>query len=148
VKLLYENLPPGIDPLSPDNWLIFAVGPMTATSVPTAGRFVVVTKSPLTGTIFDSHAGGYFGAQLRKAGYIAVIFEGASSSPVYLWINDGVVELRDASKLWGKDTAVTTEGLLKETDSKAQVACIGPAGENQVKLAAIMTDLCCCPRNR
>ncbi len=141
VKLLYENLPPGIDPLSPDNWLIFAVGPMTATSVPTAGRFVVVTKSPLTGTIFDSHAGGYFGAQLRKAGYIAVIFEGASSSPVYLWINDGVVELRDASKLWGKDTAVTTEGLLKETDSKAQVACIGPAGENQVKLAAIMTDL-------
>lgn len=141
VKLLYENLLPGIDPLSPDNWLIFAVGPMTATSVPTAGRFVVVTKSPLTGTIFDSHAGGYFGAQLRKAGYIAVIFEGASSSPVYLWINDGEVELRDASKLWGKDTAVTTEGLLKETDSKAQVACIGPAGENQVKLAAIMTDL-------
>jgi len=141
VKLLYENLLPGIDPLSPDNWLIFSVGPMTATSVPTAGRFVVVTKSPLTGTIFDSHAGGYFGAQLRKAGYIAVVFEGASSSPVYLWINDGEVELRDASKLWGKDTAVTTEGLLKETDSKAQVACIGPAGENQVKLAAIMTDL-------
>lgn len=66
VKILYENLPPRIDPLSPDNWLIFAVGPMTATSVPTAGRFVVVTKSPLTGTIFDSHAGGYFGAHCER----------------------------------------------------------------------------------
>ncbi len=140
VKLLYDNLAPGIDPLSPDNWLIFAVGPSTATSVPTAGRFVVITKSPATGTVFDSHAGGYFGAQLRRAGIAAVIVTGASDSPVYLWINDDEVEIRDASKVWGKNTDVTTDELIKATDEKAQVACIGPAGENLINMAAIMTD--------
>ncbi|MHA1927488.1 MAG: aldehyde ferredoxin oxidoreductase family protein [Candidatus Thorarchaeota archaeon] len=140
VKLLYDNLTPGIDPLSPENWLIFAVGPVTATSVPTAGRFVVVTKSPQTGTIFDSHAGGYFGAQLGKAGISLIIFEGRSPKPVYLWIDDDHIEIRDASKVWGKDTYETTELLLEETDTKAQVACIGPGGENLVKVAAIMTD--------
>ncbi|MHA1882918.1 MAG: aldehyde ferredoxin oxidoreductase family protein [Candidatus Thorarchaeota archaeon] len=140
VKLLYDNLTPGIDPLSPENWLIFAVGPVTATSVPTAGRFVVVTKSPQTGTIFDSHAGGYFGAQLGKAGISLIIFEGRSPKPVYLWIDDDHIEIRDASKVWGKDTYETTDLLLEETDTKAQVACIGPGGENLVKVAAIMTD--------
>ncbi|MHA1135445.1 MAG: aldehyde ferredoxin oxidoreductase family protein [Candidatus Thorarchaeota archaeon] len=140
VKLLFDNLAPGIDPLSPDNWLIFAVGPSTATSVPTAGRFVVITKSPATGTVFDSHAGGYFGAQLRRAGIAAVIVTGASDSPVYLWINDDEVEIRDASKVWGKNTDVTTDELIKVTDEKAQVACIGPAGENLINMAAIMTD--------
>ncbi len=140
MKLLYGNLAPKTDPLSPENWLIFAVGPLTATTVPTAGRFVVVTKSPLTGTIFDSHAGGYLGAQLRRAGFAAIVFEGASSSPVYLWINNDEVELKDASKVWGKNVEETTDQLLEETDSKAQVACIGPAGENRISLAAIMTD--------
>jgi aldehyde:ferredoxin oxidoreductase len=103
VKLLFDNLAPGIDALSPDNLLVFAVGPSTATSVPTAGRFVVITKSPTTGTIFDSCAGGYFGAQLRRAGFAAVVFHGKSDTPVYLWINDDEVEIRDASKIWGKD---------------------------------------------
>ncbi len=140
VKLLYDSLTPGTDPLSPDNMLIFAVGPSTATAVPTAGRFVVITKSPATGTIFDSHAGGYFGAQLRRAGFAAVIITGASTSPVYLWINDDEIEIRDASKVWGKNTDVTTDELIKETDEKAQVACIGPAGENMINLAAIITD--------
>lgn len=140
VKLLFDNLAPGIDPLSPENWLIFAVGPSTATSVPTSGRFVVITKSPATGTIFDSHAGGYFGAQLRRAGIAAVIVTGASDSPVYLWINDDEVEIRDASEVWGKNTDVTTDELIKATDEKAQVACIGPAGENLINMAAIMTD--------
>ena len=140
VKLLYDNLVPGTDPLSPDNMLIFAVGPSTATAIPTSGRFVVITKSPATGTIFDSHAGGYFGAQLRKAGYAAVIITGASDFPVYLWINDDKVEIRDASTVWGKNTDVTTDELIKETDEKAQVACIGPAGENMINLAAIITD--------
>jgi len=140
VKLLYDNLAPGIDALSPDNWLIFAVGPSTATSVPTGGRFVVITKSPATGTMFDSHAGGYLGAQLRRAGLAAVIFTGASKSPVYLWINDNQVEIRDATEVWGKTTDVTTDQLIKETDEKAQVACIGPAGENMINLAAIITD--------
>ncbi|GAH13402.1 unnamed protein product, partial [marine sediment metagenome] len=84
--------------------------------MPTAGRFVVITKSPATGTVFDSHAGGYFGAQLRRAGIAAVIITGASTSPVYLWINDDQVEIRDASKVWGKDTDVTTDELIKATD--------------------------------
>lgn len=140
VKLLYDNLAPGIDAMSPDNLLVFAVGPSTATSVPTAGRFVVITKSPTTGTIFDSHAGGYFGAQLRRAGFAAVVFHGKSDSPVYLWINGDEVEIRDASKIWGKDTYEATDALLEETDPKAQVACIGPAGENLGLMAAIMTD--------
>lgn len=140
VKLLFDTLAPKTDALSPDNILVFAVGPSTATSVPTAGRFVVVTKSPTTGTIFDSHAGGYFGAQLRRAGFAAVVFHGKAETPVYLWINDDSVELKDASKLWGKDTYATTDELLEETDPKAQVACIGPAGENLGLMAAIMTD--------
>jgi aldehyde:ferredoxin oxidoreductase len=140
VKLLYDTLRPGIDPLSPENLLIFAVGPSTATSVPTAGRFVVVTKSPQTGTVFDSHSGGYFGPQLRRAGYAAVVFEGKASSPVYLWLNDDTVELRKAGHLWGKDVSETTDVILSETDAKAQVACIGPAGEHMIKMAAIITD--------
>jgi aldehyde:ferredoxin oxidoreductase len=140
VKLLYDNLAPGIDPLSPDNWLIFAVGPSTATSVPTDGRFVVITKSPATGTIFDAHAGGYLGAQLRRAGLAAVIITGASKTPVYLWIDDDLVEIRDASNIWGKNTDIATDLLIKETDEKAQVACIGPAGESMINLAAIITD--------
>jgi aldehyde:ferredoxin oxidoreductase len=140
VKLVYDYLVPGTDALSPDNLLVFAVGPSTATRVPTAGRFVVVTKSPTTGTMFDSHAGGYFGAQLRRAGFAAVVFYGKADAPVYLWINNDEVELRDASKVWGKDVYDTTDQLLKETDEKAQVACIGPAGENLGLMAAIMTD--------
>jgi len=140
VKLLYDSLAPSIDPLSPDNLLVFAVGPSTATSVPTAGRFVVITKSPQTGTIFDSHAGGYFAPQLRRAGLAAVVFHGKSPSQVYLWINDSQVEIRDASKYWGKDTTETTDGLIEDTDPKAQVACIGPGGENLGLMAAIMTD--------
>lgn len=140
VKLVYDNVTPETEPLSPDNMLVFAVGPSTATRIPTAGRFVVITKSPTTGTIFDSHAGGYFGAQLRRAGFAAVVFQGKADTPVYLWINDDVVEIRDASKIWGKDVNDTTDQLLKETDEKAQVACIGPAGENLGLMAAIMTD--------
>ncbi|MFW9846741.1 MAG: aldehyde ferredoxin oxidoreductase family protein, partial [Candidatus Thorarchaeota archaeon] len=140
VKILYDTLEPGMDGLSPENLLVFAVGPITAMPVPTAGRLAVITKSPLTGTILDSNVGGYIGAQLRRAGYAAIIFEGRASSPVYLWINDDEVELRDASKVWGKDVYETTDTLIEATDERAQVACIGPAGENQVKLAAIMTD--------
>ena len=140
VKLLYDRLAARLDPLSPDNLLVFAVGPVTATAVPTSGRFAVITKSPLTGTIFDSNAGGSFGAHLRRAGYAAIMFEGRSSSPVYLWLNNDNAEIHDASNVWGTDTRLTTRRLLDETDSQAQVACIGPAGENRVKLAAIITD--------
>jgi aldehyde:ferredoxin oxidoreductase len=140
VKLVYDHVSPDITALSPSNLLVFAVGPLTATSAPTAGRFVVITKSPLTGTIFDSHAGGYFGPQLRRAGYAALVLKGRADSPVYLWINDEDIEFRSAKDVWGLEVSDTTDALLSETDSKAQVACIGPAGENQVNLAAILTD--------
>jgi aldehyde:ferredoxin oxidoreductase len=140
VKLLYDNVGPETEPLSPENLLIFAVGPATATAVPTAGRTAVITKSPLTGTILDSNVGGYLGPQIRRAGYAAIIFEGRASSPVYVWINEDQIEIRDASSVWGKDVVETTNTLLEDTDKQAQVACIGPAGENQVLLAAIMND--------
>jgi aldehyde:ferredoxin oxidoreductase len=140
VKLVYDHVSPETSPTSPQNLLVFAVGPLTATSAPTAGRFVVITKSPLTGTIFDSHAGGFFGPQLRRAGVAALVLDGRADSPVYLWINDGDVEFRSAKDIWGFEVSKTTDALLSETDAKAQVACIGPAGENQVNLAAIMTD--------
>ncbi len=140
VKCVYDAVTPKIAALSPENVLVFAVGPLTATAAPTSGRFEVVTKSPLTGTIFDSNAGGYFGPQIRMAGYAALVIKGRAEFPQYLWIDDGKAELRDAQKIWGLDTAEATDSLLDATDAKAQVACIGPAGENLVKLAAIITD--------
>ncbi len=140
VKILYDELALGTDPLSPENKLIFAIGPVTATRVPTGGRFEVITKSPLTGTIFDSNCGGYWGPELRRAGLAAIILEGQAADPVYLWINDNEIEIRDASKVWGMDVSVSTDMLLNDTDEKAQVACIGPAGENMVLMSAIMND--------
>ncbi len=140
VKLVYDHVTPEISPLAPENLLVFAIGPLTATTTPTAGRFVVVTKSPLTGTIFDSHCGGHLGPQLRRAGYAAIVLEGRAKTPTYLWINNDSVEFQSAKDIWGQEVSPSTDYLLDETDSKAQVACIGPAGENQVKLAAIMND--------
>jgi aldehyde:ferredoxin oxidoreductase len=140
VKLVYDQVNPAVSPLVPENLLVFAVGPLTATAAPTGGRFVVVTKSPLTGTIFDSHCGGHFGPQVRRAGYAGLVVEGRAKSPTYLWINDGDVEFRSAKGVWGKEVSPSTDYLLDETDAKAQIACIGPAGENQVNLAAIMND--------
>ncbi|MHA1769589.1 MAG: aldehyde ferredoxin oxidoreductase family protein [Candidatus Thorarchaeota archaeon] len=139
-KLLYDRLSVGVDALSPSNLLIFAVGPSTATLVPTSGRTEVITKSPATGTIFDSNVGGFLAPQIRRAGYAATVIEGRSPQPVYIWIDNDSVEIRDASGVWGKDVDATTDTLLKETNDRAQVACIGPAGENLVLLSSIMTD--------
>jgi len=140
VKILYDELEPKIDPLSPENKLIFATGPVTGTRAPTSGRYCVVSKSPLTGTIFDSHSGGFWGPELKFAGYDGIIIEGGAKKPVYIWIADKQVEIRDASDIWGLDTHETTEKLVKETDPKAKVACIGPAGERQVLISAIIND--------
>jgi aldehyde:ferredoxin oxidoreductase len=140
VKLVHDQVTPAISPIAPENLLVFAVGPLTATAAPTGGRFVVITKSPQTGTIFDSHCGGYFGPQLRRAGYAGLVIEGRAESPTYLWIHDGTVEFRSAKDIWGQEVSPTTDYLLDETDAKAQVACIGPAGENRVNLAAIIND--------
>jgi len=96
VKLLFDMLPPNTDPLSHDNILIFATGPITGTVVPLSGRHIVVSKSPLTGTAFDSSAGGFFGRELRMAGFDVVIIKGASEKPVYIEIDDGDVNIKDA----------------------------------------------------
>ena len=135
-----EEVNPKVDPLSPENKLIFATGPMTGTLGTSTGRYEVVTKGPLTGAIAASNSGGMFGAELKFAGFDLIIFEGASEKPVYLYIEDGKAELRDASHLWGKLVAETTDTLLKETTPTAKVACIGPSGEKLAKLANVMCD--------
>lgn len=140
-KLLYEEMKKGTDPLSADNILIFANGPLTGSNVPTGGRYMVITKSPLTGLVASSNSGGYWGAELFRAGFMFVVFEGKSPKPVWLWINNDKIQLRDASALWGKDTHQTTDAILKEIgDDKAKVACIGPAGEKLSHIACIIND--------
>ncbi|WP_306600928.1 aldehyde ferredoxin oxidoreductase family protein [Geothrix sp. 21YS21S-2] len=140
-KILTDEVDPKVDPLSPENKLIFAPGPFSGTFAPSGGRYNVVTKGPLTGTIAASNSGGSFGPELKYAGYDLVILEGRAPSPVYLWIKDDVVELRDATHLWGRQVPETTEMLRAETDEEAKVACIGPAGEKLVLFASIMNEM-------
>lgn len=140
VKILFDELKPGIDPLSPENKLIFGTGPLTGTGAPTSGRYCVVTKSPLTGTILDAQSGGSFGIYMKRAGHDFIIFEGRASRPCYVWIDNGRVEICDASKLWGLSTHETTDRLLTKTNPSARVACIGPAGENQVLISCIINE--------
>lgn len=139
-KILYDEIDPRIDPFSPNNKLIMATGPLTGTSASAAGRYMAITKSPLTGTIACSNSGGHFGAELKFAGFDLVIIEGKAKEPVYLFIEDGKVEIRDAKPLWGKTTHEATDQILSETDMDARVACIGPAGEKLVRFACIIND--------
>lgn len=141
VKVLFDMMKPGEDPLGPGNVLGFVTGPLTGTGAVMSGRYVVVCKSPVTGVWNDSNSGGYFGPELKKAGYDAVFVSGASKKPVYLWINDGKVEIRDASHLWGLDVEEIEEALKKElNEKKLRAAVIGPAGEKISLLAAVMND--------
>ena len=140
VYYLNKEANPRCDPLSPENMLIMAAGPLTGTSAPTAARYMVMTKGPLTGAVTCSNSGGYFPKELKRAGFDVLIFTGRASQPVYLWVNKGKAELRPAGHLWGKTVPETTEALLGEADSKARVACIGPAGEKLVLFASIMND--------
>jgi aldehyde:ferredoxin oxidoreductase len=139
-KILCDEIDPNIDPLSPENKLIFMTGPLTGTYASCAGRFNVVAKAPLTGTIGAANSGGYFGPELKFAGYDGIIFEGKADKPVYLHICDDLIELKSAEHLWGKNVFETTDLLLEENERDARVACIGPAGEKQVLFAAIMND--------
>lgn len=139
-KMFMNEVDPKVEPLSSENKIIFLTGPLTGTLAASAGRFEVVTKAPLTGTIGASNSGGHFGPELKFAGYDGIIFEGRSEKPVYLYIKDGKAELKDASSLWGKTVYETTDELLKVTDENARVACIGPAGEKLVLYAGIMND--------
>lgn len=135
-----KETPPAVEPFSAENKIIFLTGPLTGTMGTNTGRFQVVTRSPLTGTIGASNSGGYWGPELKYAGYDMIIFEDISPKPVYLYINNKDVELRDASALWGKNVPEATDAMLAETDPDAKVACIGPAGERLALLANIMND--------
>ncbi len=139
-KILFDEVDPTIDAFSPENKLIFATGPLTLTNAPTGGRYMVITKSPLTGGIASSNSGGYFGAKFKATGYDMIIFEGKAEKPCYLFINDTTVELRDAAHIWGKTVPETTDILEAEVEVKSNVACIGPAGEKLSRIASIMND--------
>jgi len=140
-KYLFNEVDPNVDPFSPENKLIFATGPLTGTAAPTGGRYMVITKGPLTGTIACSNSGGFWGPELKKAGYDMIIVEGRAEKPVYLFIKDDEVEIKDASHLWGLTTHETTDKVLEEVGEKtARVACIGPAGEKLVKFACVIND--------
>ncbi len=142
VTTLLKELQAGIDPLGPENKLIFATGPLTGMPLPGAGRNSVGAKSPLTGAYGESEAGGFWGAELKKAGFDAIILEGKAASPVYLWLQDGQAELREASHLWGKEVAETHFALQSElADKLVRTAIIGQGGENLVRFASIIHDI-------
>jgi len=141
-KIIFDEVDPSVDPLSPDNVLVFMTGPLTGTMVPGGSRYTVAAKSPLTGGWGEAHAGGYWGVELKKAGFDGVIVRGASDHPVYLWICDGEAEIRDASKYWGLDTRETDLAIKSDLkDDKVHCVVIGPAGERMVRLACILADV-------
>jgi aldehyde:ferredoxin oxidoreductase len=143
-KILYEELEPGIDPLGPKNKLIFAAGPLTGAPFAGHSRYAVMGKSPLTGGWGESHAAGFFGPELKYAGYDVIVVEGRAETPVYLWIREGAAELRDATGLWGLVTGDVQAAIRRAVgDEKTRVAVIGPGGEHLVKYASIMSDLYC-----
>ncbi len=135
-----REVDPTVDPLAPENKLVFAAGPLTATPAPTGNRYMVVTKSPLTGALAHSNSGGDFPTWMKRTGFDLYIFEGKAKEPVYLWVNEDRIEVRSAAHVWGKEVPETTDILLAETDPGARVACIGPAGENLALMASIMNE--------
>jgi aldehyde:ferredoxin oxidoreductase len=138
-RLLWDEVGPGVEPLSPENVLIITNGPLTATGYQTSNRFSVTTKSPLTGTVLDANSGGYWGMQFKKAGYDAMIIRGKAEKPVWIEIKMDVVTIHDASDLWGMRVRAVTE-KLGQNDNRRNVLTIGPAGENLSRIAAIMND--------
>ncbi|MEE8353994.1 MAG: aldehyde ferredoxin oxidoreductase family protein [Dehalococcoidales bacterium] len=139
---LLREVPAGADPLGPDNKVIFAAGPVTGVAIAGSGRNSVGAKSPLTGGHGNAEVGGFWGAELRHAGWDAIIIEGKAASPVYLWIEDDKVEIRDAKHLWGRPTLEVQKAIQKELGSSAiRVAQIGPGGENLVRYACIVNDI-------
>lgn len=139
-KLVMDNIDPKIDAFDPRNPLIFATGPVTGTYGPTGGRYMVITKSPLTDGIACSNSGGYWGPALRYAGHDYLMVEGASKEPVYLYIHNDKVEIRSAKHLWGKIVDDTENMIRDETHPEARIALIGPGGENRARTACVMND--------
>jgi len=139
---LLNEIEPGTDSLSPENKLVFALGPLTGVALPGSARHCVGAKSPLTNGIAKSEVGEFWGAELKRAGLDAIIIEGKAPKPAYLWVNKGEATIRDANQLWGKNTKETQEAIRAELgDNKIRVASIGPGGENLVKYACIMHGL-------
>ena len=139
-KIMFDEVPAGTSPLSPENKIVFAVGPLTASGVPLAGRTTICSLSTFTKghALVDAHTGGMIGAKIKQAGYDAIILEGKSETPVYIKINNDKVEIKDASALWGLGTRDTTEALARKEGTGSCVATIGPAGENQLPYAVII----------
>jgi len=139
IKILFDGVKPKTDPFSAENIVIFATGPVVGTLVPGSGRAIIISKSPLTGGCFRSLFGGYWGGELKYAGYDLIVITGSSEKPVYLSIDDDRVGFKDASHLCGKGT-FETQNLIKEElgDESFQIACIGPAGENKVRIASVV----------
>ncbi len=140
-RLLYDTMKPGDDPLGPENVLGFVTGPLNATGALFGGRYTVVCKSPVTGGWNDANSGGFFGPELKRAGFDGVFVSGAARAPVYLFINDGKPEIRDAGAIWGKDCTDTENALREETgEPKLRAALIGPAGEKLSLMACVIND--------
>jgi len=140
-KIIYDEVDPKIDPLAPENKVVIATGPAGGSNAPASGRTMVITKGAETETIACSNVGGFFGPELKRAVYDMVIIECKAENPVYLWINDGNIEIRDAQKLWGKKTSEIEEVIKQETDQKARVMNIGPAGVKLSRIANVMFDV-------
>lgn len=141
-RLLYDEVGPRTHPLSPENRIVIGAGPLSGTFAPAAGRTQCTTKSALTGILGDSNVGGHFGAELKFAGYDHIVISGKSENPVYLWIADEKIKLRDARHLWGLDTWATASAIQEDLgNNDVQVLTIGPAGENLVKYSAVITNL-------
>ncbi|NLX43640.1 MAG: aldehyde ferredoxin oxidoreductase, partial [Chloroflexi bacterium] len=141
-EVLLKEVPAGADALGPENKLVWAPGVLTGLAISGASRSAVGAKSPLTGGFGVGEAGGFFPNEFKKAGYDALIVEGKADKPVYLWIKDGEVEIRDAAAYWGKTTKETLEGIRAELgDRRIQMSMIGPGGENMVKYACVMNEL-------
>jgi len=141
-KILYDEVPKNVDPLSPQNKLMFATGPLVGTAFPLGARFNVSAKSPLTGILGDSNAGGHFAAEMKFAGYDQIIIEGKSRKPSYIYIENQEIQIKDAEHLAGKDVYETTETIRKDLgDRTVQVATVGPAAENHVLYAGIFANL-------
>ncbi len=139
-RYLYDEVPPGIDPLSPENKLLLATGPLAGTGAQAFSKWVAVAKSPLTGTFSRSSGGGDFGAWLKWAGFELMIVEGRAPQPVYLHVKDGRYEIRDAANIWGRTTGEAQKILKKEHGARARTVCIGPAAERLVRFAPIISD--------
>ncbi len=140
-RIMAEEVPPTVDAFDPENKVIIATGPLTGTPTPAGGRYMVVTKSPLTGTIASSNSGGFWGSELKFAGYDLLILEGKSPKPVNIFIEDDKITFKDAAHVWGKIVSETTSILAEEAPDKAKILCIGPGGENLSKISAVMNDI-------